>query len=98
MLVGSDGNGDGQQDLYVVSASTDEILRYDGKTGAFLNEFVTAGSGGLDNPGDIVFGPDGHLYVSSLAASPFLGQGGVKRYDGTTGAFLDTPVRISRVG
>ena len=32
---GPDGNGDGIKDLYIASADTDEILRYDGVTGAF---------------------------------------------------------------
>lgn len=32
--------------LYVASNANNNILRYDGQTGAFLNEFVPAGSGG----------------------------------------------------
>ena len=44
---------------------------------------MTAFSGGLDTPIDLTFGPDGHLYVASGRSSP-----AVKRYHGTTGAFL----------
>ena len=62
---------------------SDEVLRYDGTTGAFIDAFVTAGSGGLNNPYGILFGPDGNLYVASD------GNKKVKRYDGTTGAFID---------
>ena len=33
-------------------------MRYDGTTGAFIDAFVTAGSGGLGEPTFLVFGPD----------------------------------------
>jgi hypothetical protein len=73
--------------------------------GAFLGTFVPAGSGGLANPTGLLFGPDGRndgkldLYVASsviysaatseiLAAEPDTSE--VLRYDGTTGAFLNT--------
>jgi hypothetical protein len=62
---GPDGNGDGVQDLYVASGGSDAILRYDGASGAFIDTFVSPGSGGLDNPVDVQFGPDGKLYVST---------------------------------
>jgi streptogramin lyase len=81
---GPDGNGDGAQDLYVPSVDTNQILRYDGVTGNFLDVFVTAGSGGLNGPGDLKFAPDGNLYVTSYAGNQLL------RYNGTTGAFVDT--------
>ncbi len=42
------------------------MLRYDGSTGAFLDVFVPAGSGGLDGPLNATFGPDGNLYVGSF--------------------------------
>jgi hypothetical protein len=74
-VFGPDGN------LYVVSADTNAILRYD-PSGEFLNAFVPSGSGGLSSPWDLVFGPDGDLYVSSW------GNGEVLRYD-STGAFLN---------
>ncbi|MEX2137730.1 MAG: Calx-beta domain-containing protein [Pirellulales bacterium] len=80
---GPDGNGDGVEDLYIASADTDEILRYDGDTGAFLDVFVSQGSGGLNGPADLEFGPDGNLYVSGFEGNHVL------RYDGLTGAFLD---------
>ena len=76
-VFGPDGN------LYVASFNTDEVLRYDGATGAFLNVFVTANSGGLNGPdAGTTFGPDGHLYVLSYWNDKVI------RYDGTTGASL----------
>jgi hypothetical protein len=68
----------------VPSHLTNQILRYDGTTGAFLDSFVVTDSGGLGNPTDLVFGPDARLYIDSRRNSQVL------RYDGTTGAFLDT--------
>jgi hypothetical protein len=59
------------------------VLRYDGKTGDFIDVFVAPGSGGLDFAAELSFGPDGNLYVNS-----YLGDS-VLRYDGKTGGFLD---------
>jgi hypothetical protein len=33
------------------------VLRFDGATGAFIDAFVTNGSGGLGEPGAILFTP-----------------------------------------
>lgn len=77
VLFGPDGN------LYVASFNNDRILRYDGTSGAFIDTFVSANSGGLNGPdAGIAFGPDGHLYVPSY----FNRQ--VIRYDGKTGASM----------
>jgi para-nitrobenzyl esterase len=70
--------------LLVVSRSNSRVLHYDGATGAFKGVFLSAGTGGLTQPGDSLIGPDGKLYVS------LLGQpGGVLRFDASTGAFVD---------
>ena len=49
LVFGPDGN------LYVSSGITDEVLRYNGATGAFIDVFVTAGSGGLNEPTFLIF-------------------------------------------
>jgi glucose/arabinose dehydrogenase len=89
-------------DLLVASRLTNNVLRYDGVTGAFLGEFVTAGSGGLETPDDVIFGPDGNLYVGvGLLPNGTSGTNNhVIRYDGTTGAFVDnfTATQPSGIG
>ena len=70
------------QAVDLVVSSHDQVLRY-GQTGAFIDAFVPAGSGGLNGPSGLVFGPDGNLYVGSVFTNSVL------RYDGTTGAFID---------
>lgn len=70
--------------LYVSSSSgptTGQILRYDGRTGAFIDVF--AQGGGMARPYGVAFGPDGLMYVASFRSDQIL------RYDGTTGAFVD---------
>ncbi|KAM3109181.1 Vgb family protein [Phormidesmis sp. 146-33] len=76
LTFGPDGN------LYVSSGSgsTGKILRYNGKTGDFIDEFATTG---LIRPYGNAFGPDGNLYVSSFLTDQIL------RFDGKTGAFID---------
>jgi len=69
--------------LFVSSRNTNQVLRYNGTTGAFIDAFVSAGLGGLDGPRGLVFGPDGNLYVASNGTNQVL------RYNGTTGAFID---------
>ena len=78
---------DGQ--LYVSSQNTDEILRFDAHTGAFIDTFVPRASGGLGTPGQLVIGPDGWLYVASLSTHEIL------RYDPDTGAFIDVFVDLN---
>lgn len=57
--------------LYVSSFRTNQILRFDGKTGAFLNVFASDNSGGLgsvnglNGPNGLLFAPDGSLYVTT---------------------------------
>lgn len=60
--------------------------------------FVGPGSGGLlARPLGVIFGPDGNgdgrqdVYVSNITFTGFYGKNGnIKRYDGLTGAFIDT--------
>jgi streptogramin lyase len=78
---GPDGN------LYVASfgglAPNSKVIRYDGITGAYIDDFVPVGSGGLSGATSLAFGPDRNLYVTSRVTDQVL------RYNGRTGAFMD---------
>ncbi len=79
LTFGPDGN------LYVSSSGTNQVLRFDGQTGAFLDVFVSDSA--LVQPFSVIFGPDGNLYVSSGA------RGVVLRFDGRTGRLLNVAAR-----
>ncbi len=80
----SDATCGPDDNLYVSSQASHQVLRYNGLTGSFIDVFVSAGSGGLNFPTGLAFGPDGNLYVASV------GQDTVNRYNGTTGSSLGT--------
>ncbi|MGB3238840.1 MAG: S8 family serine peptidase, partial [Geitlerinemataceae cyanobacterium] len=79
------GNGGvtGIEGLFVSSNGSGEILRFDERTGDFLEVFVPEGGGGLEVPTGLTSGPDGNLYVIDIAYDDIL------RYDGETGEFID---------
>lgn len=74
---GPDGN------LYVAS-SNDMVLRFNGTTGAFIDEFVKSGTPGLIDPQDLVFRGDGKLYVSNGWTHTVI------RCNAQTGEYIDT--------
>ncbi len=68
-------------DLLISSRFSNNVLRYDAESGAFIGVFATGS--GLANPNGIAYGPDGNLYVG-------LGDTGtVMRFNGLTGSFID---------
>ena len=68
-------------DLYVASGFGEQVLRYDGQTGAVKDAVITSGASGVvtDNPWALAFGPDNKLYVAGRNSNNVL------RYDPATG-------------
>jgi streptogramin lyase len=66
---------------YVASFYSNQILRYNGSTGAFLDVFASTGKNYY--PSDMRFGPDGNLYVCEYS---FTGPSVIDKFNGTTGA------------
>ncbi len=88
ITLGPDGN------LYV-AGDGGAVLRYNGTTGAYINTFVSQGSGGLafnGNYAGLAFGPGGNLYVASGATNQVL------EFNGNTGAFLQAFVTAGSGG
>jgi len=82
--------------LYIASGGTDEVLRFDGSTGAFIDKLVFDDPGtvpdesaGLNNPHGFAFGPGGDLFISSFLTNQVL------RFDGTTGLPVSAFVPVS---
>jgi hypothetical protein len=73
-------------DLYVIGPFSENVVRYNPLTGAVIDEFV---SQGLDVPTDLTFGPDGNLYINSQFPAQPSNIGGILRYDGQDGTFID---------
>jgi len=85
MAFGPDGN------LYISGYVQGSIRRYQGPFGAspgqFIDTFVSPNLGGMQNPSQIIFGPDSNLYVVSLGQSVLRFQGPLAH---SPGAFIDT--------
>ncbi len=68
--------------LYVTS-SNNEVIKFDGATGAYMERFVqNTANGGLNDPRQLLFTPDGLLVVASFNTKQLL------KYDGATGVWL----------
>lgn len=50
-------------DLFLASAGSGDVLRFDGFTGAYKGIFIAAGTGGMTTPSAPGIGPDGLFYV-----------------------------------
>jgi hypothetical protein len=94
LTFGPDGN------LYVASEYTGSIKRYSGVTGEYLGDFGDLG-GHLTTTLSVAFSPDGkYMYADWTWADPNVPlsdltpwYGGVARFDGHTGAFIDYFIR-----
>lgn len=73
--------------LLIGNTRADNIVTIDEQTGQLLGEFIPAGRGNLKAPDALVFGPDGHLYVTS---GDTRANSAVLRFHGKTGEFLGT--------
>lgn len=68
--------------LYVGSIDNDTILQFN-PDGSFRDVLVAPGSGILNDPFGMAFGPDGLLYVSNRRSQQ------ITRFDAESGAFID---------
>lgn len=85
---GPDGN------VYALTGNN-RVAVFDGKTGHYIGDFISAGAYGLYEAKDIAFGPDGNLYVSANqdTCNTTTGEGGhVMVFNGQTGALMGDAV------
>ena len=68
-------------DLFVGLGNAGAVGRYT-TAGTSLGHFVSSGSGGINDPQDFKFGPDGNLYVAGIFNTT------IKEYNGQTGAYM----------
>jgi WD40 repeat protein len=83
ITLGPDGN------LYVAGGDGDNVLEFDGKTGAFIKTVVTTSACPSGTPNclmsvrGVAFGPDGNLYITSFDTNT------IWQYNISTGALTD---------
>lgn len=87
-----------QYEMLVSSRNTHSVKRYNAQTGAYIDDFIPSGSGGLSTTQDIKIGATGDILVSGRGNTKIL------QFDKTTGNFimnftsgytLDNPTKIS---
>lgn len=94
LALGYGANKDSPTDLFVVSAETDSILRYDAKTGEFLGTYIAPGLGGLDSPGDLAFDANKHLFVTSINSNALLEYDAAGQFVRTVATGLSLPLGL----
>lgn len=82
MVYGADGN------LYVLyEYDSLGVLRFNGTTGAYIDEFIsraTLGAAGVDDPDDMELGPDGNLYITSHFPETTDDNSAIFKFSGTS--------------
>jgi hypothetical protein len=75
----------------LVTQNGGQVLVFDPETLDFVGAFIVdpGGTGSLNRPEGLVFGPDGNLYITSFRnfADPEKDTDSIRIYDGHTGAF-----------
>jgi hypothetical protein len=84
-VFGPDGN------MYVASASTDQVLRYDGQTGVFIDVFATLPPNSSEGPMWLQFGSDGYLYTTQETPNSTTSRS-IVRLNAASGEFVDSYV------
>jgi len=72
-------------ELFLASETLNQVLHYS-LTGESLGVFASGAA--ISSPREIVFGPDGNMYMSIVASGP--STNAVLKFDGTTGALIGT--------
>jgi DNA-binding beta-propeller fold protein YncE len=75
--------------LLVSGYNSNNVVEFDASSGAYVSNFIPAGSGGLNAPEQLGFAPNGNLLVNSFGSNQVL------RFDGTTGSFQSVFATIS---
>lgn len=78
--------------MYVTSEGTNQIKRFDWRTGQFIDNFVVGGAEGMNTPTGLTWDHDGHLLVGSF------NRDAVYRFHGQTGAFMNVAVNNQQGG
>jgi hypothetical protein len=82
---------DSNENIYVTNAGSKDLSQFD-SSGKFLGRFISAGSGGLGQPGCLTIGPEGNIYICSTDTDQVL------KYDGGSGGFLNVFVETAAGG
>jgi DNA-binding beta-propeller fold protein YncE len=80
VVFGPDMTQDGTPDLYVSNGDGNNVLIYDGHSGAFVKTYVASGLGGLSDPKGLLFDTNGNLFVVSNGNNSVLRFGAASQF------------------